>query len=559
MCLCNNKKVEFPSYSKRKSGNCIGVNIRQIENTITTPGACKIAAKALMVGWTDTSVQEYDTTSYPPGCYLYKYETFFSTTYHLTFNKKLSSTAVYSSTREGVCDVQCGPGTYQNDNSQTECKMCGPGTYQDEIGSGECKTCSAGSVVTSAPVALVKKKYAECGSSDTFLGHFDTLEGCTSACSTRSGCQYFIYGTSHTACYWEKTSSESCSEGWVYKNTYHFYELSDSTNVNCKVCSAGTYQDGQTCTSCSGGKYQPLSGQTSCKSCDAGSIVTAGPGQLMLKRGAECGSTDTLLGHFNTVEECTLACSTRSGCQYFVYGTSHTACYWEKTSSGSCPEGWVYTNNYHFYELSDFSNVNCENINECATKPCQNGGTCTDGVNSYTCTCVENYSGTNCESFDHCSTAPCQNGGTCTDGANAAPTKQNCEQMAISQFGASTTHPGLIEGSWSWVPHGCSVENAAPTVVNAAHWNNAVGVGRKDQGPFQIVTGSYTCTCAAGFFGTNCGTNIDECATKPCQNGGICTDAVASYTCKCADGYAGFTFKLGFIILRVPYIRFIYS
>jgi hypothetical protein len=120
MCLCNNKKVEFPSYSKRKSGNCIGVSIRQIENTITTPGACKIAAKALMVGWTDTSVQEYDTTSYPPGCYLYKYETFFSTTYHLTFNKKLSSTAVYSSTREGVCDVQCGPGTYQNDNSQTE-------------------------------------------------------------------------------------------------------------------------------------------------------------------------------------------------------------------------------------------------------------------------------------------------------------------------------------------------------------------------------------------------------------------------------------------------------
>ena len=36
-------------------------------------------------------------------------------------------------------------------------------------------------------------------------------------------------------------------------------------------------------------------------------------------------------------------------------------------------------------------------INECASRPCQNGGTCVDGVNSYTCNCDVGYTGENCE------------------------------------------------------------------------------------------------------------------------------------------------------------------
>jgi len=33
----------------------------------------------------------------------------------------------------------------------------------------------------------------------------------------------------------------------------------------------------------------------------------------------------------------------------------------------------------------------------CEGTPCQHGGTCTDGVDSYTCKCVDGYEGTNCE------------------------------------------------------------------------------------------------------------------------------------------------------------------
>ena len=36
-------------------------------------------------------------------------------------------------------------------------------------------------------------------------------------------------------------------------------------------------------------------------------------------------------------------------------------------------------------------------INECLSSPCMNDATCTDNVNSYTCTCADGYTGTNCE------------------------------------------------------------------------------------------------------------------------------------------------------------------
>ena len=34
---------------------------------------------------------------------------------------------------------------------------------------------------------------------------------------------------------------------------------------------------------------------------------------------------------------------------------------------------------------------------ECASGPCQNGGTCTDQVNGYLCSCVAGYSGADCQ------------------------------------------------------------------------------------------------------------------------------------------------------------------
>ncbi|XP_041453239.1 E-selectin-like [Lytechinus variegatus] len=46
----------------------------------------------------------------------------------------------------------------------------------------------------------------------------------------------------------------------------------------------------------------------------------------------------------------------------------------------------------------DFSDEvpQCQNINECDPYPCINGGTCIDGINSYTCDCTFGFTGMNC-------------------------------------------------------------------------------------------------------------------------------------------------------------------
>ena len=46
------------------------------------------------------------------------------------------------------------------------------------------------------------------------------------------------------------------------------------------------------------------------------------------------------------------------------------------------------------YILSKF--ISLANIDECASSPCQNGSTCTDQVNMYSCTCEDGWTGTYC-------------------------------------------------------------------------------------------------------------------------------------------------------------------
>lgn len=49
--------------------------------------------------------------------------------------------------------------------------------------------------------------------------------------------------------------------------------------------------------------------------------------------------------------------------------------------------------------------VNAEHvavIDNCLSSPCQNGATCTNGVNSYSCDCLTGYTGHQCDSSRAC-------------------------------------------------------------------------------------------------------------------------------------------------------------
>ena len=57
-------------------------------------------------------------------------------------------------------------------------------------------------------------------------------------------------------------------------------------------------------------------------------------------------------------------------------------------------------------------------INECESDPCQNGGTCVEGVDEFECVCAAGFEGTLCDTeSDECASTPCFNGGSCLNGA----------------------------------------------------------------------------------------------------------------------------------------------
>ena len=55
-------------------------------------------------------------------------------------------------------------------------------------------------------------------------------------------------------------------------------------------------------------------------------------------------------------------------------------------------------------------------IQDCASSPCNNDGTCVEVAEGYRCVCKPGFTGANCEvEEDECITSPCAKGATCVD------------------------------------------------------------------------------------------------------------------------------------------------
>ena len=152
----------------------------------------------------------------------------------------------------------------------------------------------------------------------------------------------------------------------------------------------------------------------------------------------------------------------------------------------------------------------CEtNFNECGSNPCQNGATCQDGINKYTCDCLPGYTGGNCQTnVNECGSNPCQNGATCQDGIDAF----TCD--CLPGFYGEYCEVNLNECA----SNPCQNEGFCLDEINA-----------------------YTCMCSELFGGDNCEVFVGPaCTLSPCRNGGTCVNTADNgYWCECLFGFAG--------------------
>lgn len=169
---------------------------------------------------------------------------------------------------------------------------------------------------------------------------------------------------------------------------------------------------------------------------------------------------------------------------------------------------------------------------ECASSPCQHGGTCEDAYNRYYCRCPSGYQGKNCEQdVDECARhkgteLDCQNGGTC-----------------LNTFGGFHC---LCPPNYKGVR--CTVEfNDCRNTSNVEICGHGVcqNLPRTQEGK-----PSYICACFAGYDksvnspSAPCDQDYDECATGEhhcSRNPKVdCINLTPDYTCgPCPAGYSG--------------------
>ena len=147
----------------------------------------------------------------------------------------------------------------------------------------------------------------------------------------------------------------------------------------------------------------------------------------------------------------------------------------------------------------------------CASGPCNNGGTCVDNGNSYTCDCTgTGFTGPTCSvDIDECSTNNGGCGSNCLDMFRTPPTC-TCAPGFTSTDGGATCVPGDCGCA-----HECVETLGEPTSCKCRD-----GYSTPDDGV----------TCVA-----------DDCTgSSPCQNGGRCTGSAPYAMCDCSGtGYTG--------------------
>ena len=158
-------------------------------------------------------------------------------------------------------------------------------------------------------------------------------------------------------------------------------------------------------------------------------------------------------------------------------------------------------------------------VDECASNPCQNSGTCVDGGCGFTCVCTQPWTGETCETdIDECAFTPCSNGAGCTH---------------IPAAGNESGPWFKCDCPCGWTGAICGID--LDECVSGPCQNN--GTCTEGMDPSQLC--HHACDCVKGFTGYLCEIDIDECESVPCWNDGVCTtkqdgtETPDFYACDC--------------------------
>ncbi|XP_077179977.1 protein jagged-2 isoform X2 [Paroedura picta] len=187
-----------------------------------------------------------------------------------------------------------------------------------------------------------------------------------------------------------------------------------------------------------------------------------------------------------------------------------------------------------------------ENINDCLGRPCKNGGTCIDEVDSFRCFCQNGWEGELCDiNANDCLPNPCHHDGRCIDlvndfyceckdgwkGKTCHSREYQCDANTCANGGTCYDDGDTFRCSCpsEWKGSTCNIAKNSNCVPNPC-LNGGTCVGSGD---------SFSCICKEGWEGRTCTQNTNDCNSHPCYNGGICVDGVNWFRCECAPGFAG--------------------
>nr|XP_025724426.1 fibulin-7 [Callorhinus ursinus] len=172
----------------------------------------------------------------------------------------------------------------------------------------------------------------------------------------------------------------------------------------------------------------------------------------------------------------------------------------------------------------------CRDISECSSQPCQNGGTCVEGVTQYKCVCPPGRTGSRCQ---HQAQTAAPDGSVAGDPAfSRAP---RCAQVERTQH-CSCEAGFHLSGS--------AAGDSVCQDVNECELYGQEGRPRLCMHTCINTPGSYRCACPSGYRtladGKSC-EDVDECVSPQlvCPQGTMCINTGGGFQCvspECPEG-----------------------